>query len=387
MKKILLSGLLFINTIISSHAQLYTPNNTILGTSANNVGIGIAVPSYKLDLLKSTATNENDIIANFARSGTQTGGSSIVRFGYHNTCDFEINSGYSSTGRRFGANFDLNIVNNYAGEFDGASPGEYGTINFATKGSIKMAIRQNGNVGIGTTDPKKLLDIQNSNVGAGESYIWIKKGIDATNVNREAGIILGTNVGDYGNTFKIVAMSSTGYFDSPKLNFKYTNPSGGKIIDLLTIDSFGKVGIGSINPDSKLTVNGDIHATEVKVTQTVPADYVFEKYYLGQSSLKPDYNLLTLFEVEKFTKENHHLPNVPSAKEIKENGLLLGEMSNVLLQKIEELTLYVIEQNKKIEIQQNENNKQSEEIVKLKVANEYLKNISERISKIESKLK
>jgi hypothetical protein len=295
----------------------------------------------------------------------------------------------------------------------------------------------NNNIGIGANNPTKLLDICNSDSGSGESYIRIKKGIDATNVNREAGIILGSGAVDYGNTFKIAAMSSTGYFDSPKLNFKYISPAGGEIIDLLTIDSFGKVGIGttspnskltvngntrisgnlniinntykivgfddSVNyyigsysvpgsagldlhyyggirfgdrtsdsvmqitngkvgigtaiPDSRLTVNGKIHATEVQVTQYVPADYVFEKYYLGQSSLKPDYTLLTLSEIEKFTKANHHLPNVPSAKEIKENGLLLGEMSNVLLQKIEELTLYVIEQNKRIEKLEIENKK------------------------------
>lgn len=78
----------------------------------------------------------------------------------------------------------------------------------------------------------------------------------------------------------------------------------------------GYVGIGTSNPDSKLTVKGKIHAEEVKVDLEVPADYVFEKYYLGQSSLQPDYTLLTLSEVEEFTKTNHHLPNVPSAKEI-----------------------------------------------------------------------
>ena len=116
----------------------------------------------------------------------------------------------------------------------------------------------------------------------------------------------------------------------------------------MTINN-GNVGIGSINPDSKLTVNGTIHSTEVKVTQTVPADYVFQKYYTGKSELKSDYTMPTLAEVESFTKINNHLPNVPSAKEMQQNGVSLGEMSNVLLQKIEELTLYVIEQNKKIE--------------------------------------
>ena len=155
----------------------------------------------------------------------------------------------------------------------------------------------------------------------------------------------------------------------------------------LSINEDLNVGIGTTTPDSKLTVNGAIHATEVKVTQTVPADYVFEKYYLGKSSLKPNYTLSTLSEVEKFTKENHHLPNVPSAKEIQENGIQLGEMSNVLLQKIEEMTLYIIEQNKELELQRKENTIQSKKIEVLEKENEVFKSLSERLSKLENQSK
>ncbi|GEN66526.1 MULTISPECIES: hypothetical protein [Chryseobacterium] len=114
----------------------------------------------------------------------------------------------------------------------------------------------------------------------------------------------------------------------------------------------GNIGMGSLNPDAKLTVKGKIHAEEIKVDLNVPADYVFQKYYTGASSLKPEYTIPTLEDVEKFTKENNHLPNIPSAKEIQEKGLNVGEMSNLLLQKIEELTLYTIEQNKLIKEQQ-----------------------------------
>ncbi|MEL6811203.1 MAG: polymer-forming cytoskeletal protein [Bacteroidota bacterium] len=110
----------------------------------------------------------------------------------------------------------------------------------------------------------------------------------------------------------------------------------------------GNVGIGTLNPDAKLAVKGDIHCEEVRVDLNVPADYVFEKYYLGSSSLKEDYTMPTLEEVAKFTEENHHLPNIPSATEIQEKGLDVGEMTNLLLQKIEELTLYTIEQEKRI---------------------------------------
>ncbi|TYP99892.1 hypothetical protein C7447_101499 [Tenacibaculum adriaticum] len=116
----------------------------------------------------------------------------------------------------------------------------------------------------------------------------------------------------------------------------------------LRINYNGNVGIGSVNPDSKLTVKGKIHCEEVKVDLAVPADYVFEKYYIGSSSLKEDYKMPTLEEVEIFTKKNNHLPEMPSAKQIQEEGLHLKEMTNLLLQKIEELTLYTIEQEKRI---------------------------------------
>lgn len=110
----------------------------------------------------------------------------------------------------------------------------------------------------------------------------------------------------------------------------------------------GMIGIGTKNPDEKLTVKGKIHSEEVRVDLQVPADYVFQKYYNGSSTLKEDYNMPTLEEVEEFTKANHHLPEIPSATQIKEEGLHLKEMTNLLLQKIEELTLYTIEQEKRI---------------------------------------
>jgi hypothetical protein len=97
----------------------------------------------------------------------------------------------------------------------------------------------------------------------------------------------------------------------------------------------GNVGIGTMYPDSKLTVAGNIHAKEVKVTTNAGAvpDYVFAN----------DYKLKTLQEVEAYIKQNSHLPEIPSAQEIEKNGLMLAEMNMNLLKKIEELTLYVIE--------------------------------------------
>jgi hypothetical protein len=87
-------------------------------------------------------------------------------------------------------------------------------------------------------------------------------------------------------------------------------------------------------------VNGGIVCEEVKVLVDVPdADYVFEE----------DYNLTPLSEVENFIKENKHLPNIPSAEEFKTNGYKLGDMDEMLLRKIEEMTLYIIELQKQID--------------------------------------
>lgn len=100
------------------------------------------------------------------------------------------------------------------------------------------------------------------------------------------------------------------------------------------------VAIGTINPTSKLTVAGNINSREVKVTVDAGADFVFEK----------NYALPSLQEVEKFVTENKHLPEIASAKEMQKEGIKLSEMNIKLLQKIEELTLYVIQQNKRIEL-------------------------------------
>lgn len=196
----------------------------------------------------------------------------------------------------------------------------------------------NGNVGVGTDNPAAKFEVIGD---ISSSWTNQRIGFDTKdNFTNSTGVIAHYGMSSARNSLGQPIISHSGFYG---INF-YTNGN-----EKMRITEVGKVGIGSINPDEKLTVKGKIHAEEVKVDLLVPADYVFEKYYTGKSPLKSDYVMPTLAEIEKYTKENNHLPNVPSALEIKENGLQLGEMSNILLQKIEELTLYIIEQNKKIE--------------------------------------
>jgi len=100
----------------------------------------------------------------------------------------------------------------------------------------------------------------------------------------------------------------------------------------------GNVGIGTPTPDAKLTVNGTIHSKAVIVDLNIFPDYVFNK----------DYVLPTLTEIKTYIDENHHLPEMPSAAEVKKDGLNLGEINSLLTKKVEELTLYLIEKDKQI---------------------------------------
>ncbi|WP_157495078.1 hypothetical protein [Flavobacterium sp. KJJ] len=101
----------------------------------------------------------------------------------------------------------------------------------------------------------------------------------------------------------------------------------------------GYVGIGTANPTSLLTVSGNINSREVKVTVDAGADFVFEN----------NYDLPSLNSVEKYITENKHLPEIASAHEMQKDGINLSEMNIKLLQKIEELTLYMIEMKKENE--------------------------------------
>jgi hypothetical protein len=208
-----------------------------------------------------------------------------------------------------------------------------------------------GNVGIGTTtsSPSHILsvNISNSTVAPWASLL-VSNGLAAASsgnstatyvYNQSQGGIHGVNAADYGNGTYIPL---------------YLGWGGNKVI--IAKDG-GNVGIGTTQPDYPLTVNGTIHATEVRIDPTVPApDYVFEN----------DYKLATLEDIKTYIDQNKHLPEVPSAKEIEKNGVHLGEMNLLLLKKIEELTLYVIDLKKENQEQKIKSEAQQKEIEVLK---------------------
>lgn len=147
---------------------------------------------------------------------------------------------------------------------------------------------------------------------------------------------------EIGNGPMMYSISFTGYANNETLQVVY-DQNVSNVTDFTSQDNIsiqgGNVGIGTKSPDATLTVNGNIHAKEVKVDLAVPApDYVFEDKY----------DLRSLDEVEAYIKDNRHLPEIPSAAEIEKKGIDVGEMNMMLLKKVEELTLYVIELKKEL---------------------------------------
>ncbi|TRX51642.1 hypothetical protein FNH22_24075 [Fulvivirga sp. M361] len=196
-----------------------------------------------------------------------------------------------------------------------------------------ITLTSTGKLGIGTTDPKDVLHVNGDYTGKGHFMLYAYEG-----------------EGNSGSTY-IQARDRSG---TSSINMQFRTQNNGVAVEAMRIASNGNIGIGTNSPDAKLAVKGDIHAQEVKVDLNVPGpDYVFEE----------GYDLPTLKSTQSYIYENKHLPEVPSAHEMEKNGIDLGEMNMLLLKKVEELTLHLIEQN---EVNQNQ---------------------SERIKILESKLK
>lgn len=208
----------------------------------------------------------------------------------------------------------------------------------------------NGNVGVGTSNPVTTMHLYQHH---GSTYL----NLDKTNGGYEAGIVFSNaatpmfyiwsdNSDD--DALKIECVGQPGEVDAtPRMSFPKINKN------IYMAQSGGFVGIGTTNIPSgyKLAVAGNIITEKIKVQlQQNWSDYVFNA----------GYRLRPLPEVEKYIQQHHHLPEVPSAAEVEKNGLDLGDNQATLLKKVEELTLYLIEQNKR----NDEQNKRIEYLTK-----------------------
>jgi len=306
MKKALFFLPFLMLTYLFANAQWSTtpPNTTF--TYSGNVGIGVSVPSVLLE------------VAGSGGSSIKIGPSSISTWGA-----IQFNNGaFNSANHNFaGGNDNALYINRPSGAI----------IHFReANGADQMTIASGGNVGVGVTNPGTSLEVKGS----------------GTNTTIKIGP---SSISTWGAIqFNNSAFTSANHnFAGGNDNALYINrPSGAVIhfreangVDQLTIQTGGKVGIGTANPDQLLSVKGIIHSQEVLIDLTGWSDYVFNK----------DYKLPSLNEVQSYIKKNHHLPEVPSADEMEESGLKVGEMNKLLMKKVEKLTLYLIEQNKRID--------------------------------------
>jgi len=216
-----------------------------------------------------------------------------------------------------------------------------------------------GRVGLGTATPQ------------GDLHIFGTAGSDVFNgIGPDPGTGPALNFGYAGSSFG----EGAGFFNvrpdgsatgiNPALYFATVNAVR------VVITNIGRVGIGTTSPTQQLDVSGNIRASGSFIaggtTLNVP-DYVFE----------PDYQLMPLPELAAFVEEKKHLPDIPSAREIKEQGVNVSELQMQLLKKVEELTLYTIEQDNKFSTLQQQNHALRAENVQLQ----------ERLSAIEALLK
>jgi hypothetical protein len=221
--------------------------------------------------------------------------------------------------------------------------------------SPTMSFTQPGNVGVGVTNPDFKLQVggfteisDNQGVHDPTRYGVLQltrpanQGDEKFHLSfiRGGNAICGMGFANNSNNFGIWAYPAKGTNSDPVIG--------------ITPDLF--VGIGTSAPTCKLHVAGDARANAFIAPSHTYADYVFNS----------DYELPSLRDVKAYIQQNHHLPEVPTEEEVKKTGINLGEQSVILLKKVEELTLYVIDQNEKLQVLMEENKKQQAEIENLK---------------------
>jgi len=264
------------------------------------------------------------------------------------------------TSQQGGANISVDYRGNMFFQMADAPNESENIINY----NPQITFLNTGRVGIGTLSPETTLNIRQ---GAGDAVTGtasFRVGGTGNYPSLEFGIkgAYDGMISTYGNDLHVYAGNwrTAGAIASENHSISfYTSQSGSSNWNTakMYLRWDGNLGIGTTTPDAKLAVKGTIHANEVKVDLLVPGpDYVFAN----------DYQLQPLNELKTYIDQNKHLPEVPSAAAMEANGINLGEMNMILLKKVEELTLYVIELKKENEKTSSENSQMKAEIMNIK---------------------
>ena len=384
--------------------------NSFFGTSAgyaNTSGTGNAFFGKSTGTLNTTG-DYNSFFGALAGAGNTTGGSNSF-FGY-DAGHYNYTGGSNSFfGYHAGDSNTTQDNNSFIGAYsDGAAGITNATAigyranvtqsNSLVLGSINGVNGATANtfVGIGTTSPLTELQVlstkstqprgissyqySNDNLSAIMRGGKARGTASAPSAVQAGDGIFNTQADGYGATqflynvggFQFAAEATFTDTSAPTYWRVLTTPAGATLAtEKIRITSDGKVGIGTTAPTERLHVVGNLRVTGNYIAGApeidIP-DYVFE----------PTYKLMRIEELEKFIRKEKHLPNIPQATEIKEKGLNLSEFQMKLLEKIEELTLYTVQQAKTI-------NRKDEEIKDLSARLTVLEQTMERMTKGEAR--
>ncbi|MEI2738312.1 MAG: hypothetical protein V9F01_05960 [Chitinophagaceae bacterium] len=332
------------NTLGKLHLTIQA-NPRITINPSGHVGIGTTNPLHLLHL------NGGDL---FVQSS-----SGLIRFGYSGANEWQM----ATTGA-------------------GADLRWYTTPDGGTTITPRHYFSQNGNMGVGGFSgpgvPLGRLDVIGAGTTSSTNTFLLRNSAGDTimRVRDDGRMGIGYNTSTYGRT---INLGGTG------INFYTSNEAafGGAVFPtdtsiviwsnsnannyLVLQPSWGNTGIGTYTPNAKFHLNGaqlignNSQRIATGYELSVDGDVIAESFVTQNSTSWPDYvfednyHLMPLSDLEKSIRKNKHLPNVPSAADIEKNGINLGPMTSALLEKVEELTLYIIQLEKRLKALEEKN--------------------------------
>ncbi|MBV4358899.1 hypothetical protein [Pinibacter aurantiacus] len=328
----------------------------------SNTALGYQALDHNVSGAYNNAIGHYALLSNAVGNGNFASGHGAL---YSSTGSYNIGLGYLAAYHQTSGDNNIIIGSNIElPNLTGSNQLNIGNIVYGT--GINSSTPGAGKIGIGTMTPTEKFQI-------GDRFTFSDGGWKGICSNIKWDANLETNV-------RIVEGPASGMFYTNKGNTAFLNGST-KVAGSTLNDAFytmvlynsGQVGVGTsydlngfTDQTIKFYVEGGVRARKVRVDQNSFADFVFHK----------DYHLPTIDSVDRYIQQYQHLPSVPSEKEVKENGVDVSEMNKLLLQKIEELTLYTIDQQKQLD----QKNKEIEKI------NDRMDKLEELMKKMEQQV-